>query len=155
VDDAGLGLVSFGGLAPAMTYCRSLEHSGGCTPRIDWSGAPSATLAQPFELSAQEVRNQVPGMLIYGFTQAYAPFGGGILCIKTPIRRTELQNGGGNVGPPDCSGSFSYDMQARIQAGSDPMLVPGAVVYAQFWYRDPPSASGMATTDAVQFVIDV
>jgi hypothetical protein len=75
------------------------------------------------------------------------------VCVGAPIRRTAVQHSGGLGAPVSCDGSLSFDMQAHIQGGTDPLLVVGAVVGAQFWYRDPP-VGGMATTDAVQFVID-
>ena len=39
----------------------------------------------------------------------------------------------------------SYDSDARIQGGLYPNLAPGAVVYAQFWCRDPLGPAGYGT----------
>ena len=78
------------------------------------------------------------------------------MCIQTPVKRTPIQNSGGNVGPDDCSGAFGYDFNGRIQSGVDPSLVAGAVVFAQYWYRDPldPAGFGTGLTDALQFTIE-
>jgi hypothetical protein len=153
-DQASLGLVSFGNLQPVMTYCKPKVHSGGCGPRVAFNGAPSASLPTPFDITASEVLNQKNGLLAYAYAQDVLPFQGGLLCIKAPIRRTPVQSSGGNAGPPDCSGSFTFDMQQHIQSGIDPGLIPGATVFAQYWFRDPPAASGSGLSDAVQFVID-
>ncbi len=153
-DESSLGLVSFGNLQPVMVYCVPKAHAGGCEPEVSWTGAPSASLPVPFTISADQVLNQKNGLLFYGFAQNALPFQDGYLCIQPPIRRTAVQTSGGNVGPPDCSGSFSYDMQQQIQGGGDPALAAGALVFAQYWFRDPSSASTTGLTDAVQFVID-
>lgn len=53
----------------------------------------------------------------------------------------------------DCSGSFAYDMNARIQSGIDSGLVVGASVYCQYWTRDPADPFTLGLTDGVSFVI--
>jgi hypothetical protein len=60
---------------------------------------------------------------------------------------------GGNPIGLDCSGAPVVDFNARIQSGSDPRLVPGTVVEAQFQFHDPGDPLGLGLTDALQFVI--
>jgi hypothetical protein len=69
------------------------------------------------------------------------------------LRRNRDPEQRGNPLPADCSGTFRYDMNARIQSGADPALIPGAAVFAQFYYRDPPASFGSGLTDAVAFTI--
>ena len=135
------------------SYCTAKVTSAGCLPSIGWSGTPSASSASPFLISATSVTNRKPGMLIHGKLFNQLPFQGGTLCILGPIRRTSVQNSGGNQGGNDCSGHFSYDFNALIQGGSVSGLEPGKWVYAQYWFRDPLSPIGSGLTDAVRFLI--
>jgi hypothetical protein len=65
------------------------------------------------------------------------------------------QNSGGQNAGTDCTGTLSTDFNARIQGGSDPGLVPGAMISARWYYRDPQDPAGYATglTDALRFAI--
>ena len=136
-------------------YCTPKVNSQGCTPRIATTGTPSATSPTPFQVKATQVINNKQGMLFYGFGQAAVPFQGGFLCVESPITRLLAMSTGGNPPPDDCSGRSSFDMNAHIQSGIDPRLVPGASVAAQFWQRDPahPDGTGIGLTDAVHFCI--
>jgi hypothetical protein len=134
-------------------YGTAKVNSLGCTPSIGSSGLPSASSPSPFLIGATQVINNKLGILFYGFASASTPFQGGWLLVAPPLTRTALQGSGGNPPPNDCSGSFSYDFNARIQGGMDPQLVAGATVYAQYWYRDPQAASTTGLTDGLQFVI--
>jgi hypothetical protein len=53
-----------------------------------------------------------------------------------------------------CSGTYSFDFNATIQSGADPDLVPGKTVYSQYWFRNPGSATGAGTSEALQFTIE-
>ncbi len=75
------------------------------------------------------------------------------MCVRLPLRRTVVLNSGGNPPPNDCSGTFAFDFNAWIQGGFDPLLLPGVLVFAQTWSRDPASASTTSLTDAVMFAI--
>jgi len=135
------------------TYCTPKTNSAGCGATVASSGAASATNPAPFLITAQDVLNQKNGILFYGLAPAFNPFDGGTLCVAPPQRRTPPQGSGGNAGPPDCSGSFSFDFNARIQSGIDASLVAGEEVYAQYWHRDPGVASGTGLTNAIWFSI--
>jgi hypothetical protein len=133
-------------------YCTAKTNSLGCTPAIGFSGSPSATSGSPFVVRASNVLSHKSGLCFYGFAANNAPFQGGTMCAQSPLRRTLLQDSGGNQ-TPDCSGLYSLDFNARIQSGVDPQLVPGANVYAQFWSRDPATQSTTGLTDALAFTI--
>ena len=133
-------------------YCTAKPNSLGCTPTIGFSGYPSMSDPKPFYITADYVINNKNGLLFYGYAPAATPFHGGFLCVQPPmIKRTPVQNSGGNPPPNDCSGTFAVDMNAWIQSGADPNLVLGQFVGCQYWSRDPqdPAGFGDSLTDAV------
>lgn len=140
---------------PSTTYCTAKVNSLGCTPQIAANGVGSASSSQPFLLSASNVLNQKAGVLFYGYTSGATPFQGGVKCVVGPVRRSPTQNSGGATGTNDCSGVLSYDFNTRIQAGTDPGLIVGANVFAQWWYRDSADPTGFGTglSNAVQFSV--
>jgi hypothetical protein len=143
-----------GTCAPALPYCTPKANSQGCTPSIATTGAPSVSgSGTPFVVHAEDVLNNHPGLLIWSTSQASTPFGGGTLCLGSPVNRTAGQTSGGNAGPTDCSGSYSFAVTpAFLQAHA---LTPGSQANAQFWSRDtgfvPPANIGL--TAAVSFVV--
>ncbi len=151
----GFQLVFAGG-STVTTYCTAKVNSIGCTPAIGASGSPSASAGSGFNITASSVINNKNGLLFYSTNGASGlPFQGGTLCAKSPIKRTSVQNSNGNAPPNDCSGTFSFDFNVFIAGGTDPNLVQGQQVNAQYWYRDPgfspPNNTGLS--NAVQFVI--
>lgn len=138
---------------PPIAYCTAKLNSKGCLPQIAASGIASATRPGGFDIGAQNVLNNKNGLLFYGFQTKASPFQGGTLCIQSPTKRTPVQNAGGNSPPDDCTGNYSFDFNARIQSGVDPSLVPGTLVYCQFWSRDPQSASTTGLTGGLCFEI--
>ncbi len=148
-----LDAVSLVEVAP-LVYCTAKVNSQGCTPAMAFSGLPGASFAAPFHITASGVINNKNGILFYGLSGRHdIPFQGGILCVKPPTRRTPVQSSGGNPPPADCSGTFLFDFNGWLQAGSDPNLAPGLRVNGQYWYRDPQSPSTTGLTDAIEFLI--
>jgi hypothetical protein len=128
--------------APA-THCSAKLNSLGCTPSISAVGTPSFSATSGFSVSAVNVLNNKPGLLLYSTSgTAATPFQGGFLCQAAPIRRSTPLASGGNPPPNDCSGVYSIDLCA-FAAGSlggapAPQLrEPGTGVACQFWGRDP------------------
>lgn len=113
---------------PPATYCSAKQNSQGCTPQVGYSGSPSATSTGAFTIVATQMINSKAGLLLYGHNGANLPFSGSVLCIGAPLRRTGVQNSGGNMAVADCSGSYGFDFRAEIQSGSNPMLLPGTSV---------------------------
>jgi photosystem II stability/assembly factor-like uncharacterized protein len=135
---------------PIGTYCTPKVSSGLCIPAMGWSGTPSASSAQPFDVTATQILANKSGLLFYGSQPHNGAFQGGTLCVKSPTVRTALQNSGGSA---TCSGAYSYDFNARIQSGVDPNLSVGVVVYSQYWYRDPQDSYTTGLSDGLQFTI--
>ncbi len=146
-----LGRCSSGGAY--VVYGTAKVNSAGCVPRISCQGVASASGAPAFAVTASDVLSNKTGILFYGFAPASVQFQGGTLLVAAPVSRTPAQFSGGNPPPDNCSGTYSYDMGARIQSGVDAGLVPGAVVYCQYWSRDPSSPSSTGLTDALVFTV--
>lgn len=138
----------------ASSYCTSKVNSLGCTPAIATSGSASASAGSGFAISATLVLNQKQGLLLYGTSgPAAVPFHGGWLCVAPPRRRTPVQSSGGSSAGSNCSGAYVFDFNAWTATGSDPALIAGATVNAQYWSRDPGFAppNNVGLTDAVEF----
>ena len=75
---------------------------------------------------------------------------------ETRLKAYPHQFSGGSTSGSDCTGTFSYEFNALIVSGTNPALVLGQQVWAQYWSRDPgfapPHNSNL--TDALTFVID-
>lgn len=139
---------------PPVAYCTAKPSSIGCVAAIGWSGQPSATDAAAFVVGAQAVDSGRPGILMTALGPAGTPFQGGFLCVAAPLVPTAIQISGGAPGVPGCTGAFAFDLNAWMQAGGLGAPGAGTSVYAQYWYRDPASASGpYGLTDAVHFVV--
>jgi len=145
---------------PAI-HCTAKTTSNGCTPRILWAGEAKADLTGGFEIIASEVINQKPGLLFYGLSgRAALPFQQGFLCVQPPTKRAPITFSGGNPPPDDCSGRFSLDMDAYASGalGGSPLpqlTIPGTVVNAQWWGRDPGYAAPNDTllTNALEYTV--
>jgi hypothetical protein len=145
-----------------VTYCTAKVNALGCTPVIGSSGAASASAGSGFVLTGSNVRNNKPGLVIYTSAgRAAVPFQSGWRCINSPIRRSTAMHSGGTAAPAnDCSGVYAIDMNAFATGmlGGLPapyLLVPGTVVGAQCWGRDPGFAppDNSTLTDALEYLI--
>ncbi|MBL8861181.1 MAG: hypothetical protein JNK02_04135 [Planctomycetes bacterium] len=139
-----------------LTYCTAKVNSLGCTPQIGAVGAPSASSGSGFLITATSVRNLQSGILFYGTNgRSNAPFLGGTLCVQSPLRRTGIQNAGGSVGSPNCTGVYHFDFNAWVASGVDPLLVAGTTVNCQFYSRDPGFAppNNIGLSDALEFTL--
>jgi hypothetical protein len=136
---------------PNSVYCTGKITSQGCVPAISAQGQASATSANAFWINCDQAVAHKSGLLLYGTGEQAFPAQGGLLCV-TGYHRTPVQvsTGGGA-----CTGHWQYDMNARIQSGLDPNLVPGRLIYVQWWGRDPldPSGFGSQLSDALRFGI--
>ena len=146
-----------------VTYCTAKVNSLGCTPQIAAVGVPSASAGSGFVVSAANVLNQKPGVLVYTSSgRAATPFAGGLLCLGAPTRQAIIFGSGGNPSPSDCSGSYAFDVNAFATGalGGSPaafLTVPGTVVDCQYWARDrgfaPPN--NVSLSNGLEFTIGV
>lgn len=149
-------LQTCGGGGGITIYCTSKVNSVGCTPAIAFTGTPSATAGSGFTISASNVINNKNGLIFYSTVGPNGlAFQGGHLCAKPPIKRTGVLSSGGNPPPNDCSGTYSFDFNVHIAGGTDPNLIQGAKVWAQWWARDPGfnPPDNTSLSDALEFTI--
>lgn len=131
-------------------YCTAKVNSLGCTPAMSATGIAGPG-GGPFLLRVDQLVNNMNGLLFYGLASNAAPFQGGTLCIGGLITRTGPQNSGGSPSGQDCTGKMSFDFDAYVASGVDPSLVPGTLVFAQYWTRDVNDLFGSSLSDAVVF----
>jgi hypothetical protein len=134
-------------------YCSAKLNSQGCYASMSWQGTPSASSSSPFVVRANGVVNQKFGLLLWSASSAFLPFQGGTLCLGQSFRTPAMSSEGSPSGN-DCTGSLAFDFNTLVHAGTNPLLVPGAQLQAQYYYRDLPN--GGTTTglsDALRFTI--
>lgn len=139
-----------------IVYCVPKVNSLGCTPLLNHSGTPSASLPSGFVLSVTNLLNNKYGTMFYSLGGANnLPFSGGFLCVQAPLLRTPVTLTGGTPGGNDCTGVMTRDFNAWIASGADPALIGGVEVWAQFYSRDPGFAppNNVNLTEALDFVI--
>ena len=152
----GIGRAVFFGGADPTNYCTAGVSASGCMATIAGSGPPSATAAFGFDLQVTGVEGSKRGLFFFGSNGRQAiPWGNSssFQCVVPPVARTPLFQETGTTGA--CDGAYSFDLSAYLQL--KPHLNPGAgaVVQAQFWYRDPFAANKQRTaiSDALEFVL--
>ena len=138
---------------PVTSYCTAKTNSLGCVPFMVSGGLPSATVPSGFLLRAEQVLPGKVGLLIYSTSgPGGSPFQGGYLCVSATVKRTPGQISG-SAGSPPCTGTYSFDFNARIASGVDPSLASGQQVWTQYWSRDGAASFGTGLTNAVTFDI--
>lgn len=147
--DAGMMRVISPLPLPVGTYCQGKVNSAGCLPLIAGTGTAKVSGTAPFTISASKIVNNRIGVLMYSYAPANVPLSGGTLCIEAPIKRVGQQSSGGTGST--CNGTFTLDFNAVIRSGSNPVLVAGQDVYAQYFFRDVSAAAGF--TNALTFTI--
>jgi hypothetical protein len=137
-------------------YCSAKTNSLGCVPVISSSGGASLSVGDNFIVSAINVLNNKPGVLLWSASALNAPFAGGTLCVAPAsfgIRGPVLDSGG--LVPPwnDCSGAYAFHFSHALMNSRG--LTAGTTLYAQFISRDngfaPPRNIGL--TDALRFTV--
>ncbi len=139
-----------------QNYCTAKFNSQFCLPSISYTGHPTFSGSDDFVLHAQNEINHKPGLLVWSLSPSSKPFGGGTLCVHSPIKRTPVQDAGGSALPTiDCSGGYSFAFTNAYAIQHN--LTSADTIYAQFWSRDPDQpyqpSEQIALTDALSFSI--
>ncbi len=138
IADVGALLYDAQHVPHASTYCAGFVHSGGCAPRIVWSGTPSLSGPDDFVISSSLSLNNVLGLFLVGNAAGSIPFSAGRICVAPPFVRGPVVSSGGASGAPDCSGVFVWPVSHAYMQQQN--WQPGQILYAQCWGRDPFSA---------------
>jgi Tol biopolymer transport system component len=147
------------GAGAPSAYCTAGTTSSGCVPSISGTGTPSASAGSGFTIAVGAVEGAKQGILFYGldntgFTPTPWGASSSYLCVKAPTQRTGAQNSGGSFGA--CNGTLSLDWNAYIASNAGALGNPftsGQTVYAQGWFRDPPSPKTTNLSNALQFSV--
>lgn len=148
--------VTDGACGVVATYCTAGTTSGGCVPTISATGTPSGSTGSGFVVAVDRVDGQRPGLIFYGVSGRLAlPWGSSTswLCVKPPTMRSGVQSSGGTFF--QCDGRLAVDWNAFVAANSGALGAPftnGTHVYAQGWFRDPPSPKTSSLSDALEFL---
>lgn len=141
----------------AIAYCAAGTTTHGCEATLSWTGIPSATAGSGFELVASGVEGGASGLVFYGTSGAdMLPWQGSssFLCVVTPAQRMTPQSAGGT--PGQCDGELREDWNLFVVTYPGAIGAPfaaGDTVWAQAWFRDPPSPAGHHLSDALQFTV--
>lgn len=149
---ADMGAQPFYGapLGGPITYCQSSLTSAACSPYVTAGAAQPYLSSGLFELHAFNVPEGRNGHMFWGLQSTALPFQGGWLCVGSPQVRTPLQTSSTVGGLPGCAGSFVFRWTSAYTSALG--VPPFMNVHAQFWFRDPGSASGTALSNAVRVI---
>ncbi len=129
----------------SSNYCVANDHSGGRSARIVATGSTSVADSN-LRLIGHGAPPGTPALFIASQNQNQAPFGDGFLCVAGPIHRIQpplVTTAGGDA-------FRTLDFSANYGA----LLVPGADVNFQLWFRDTASAgAGFNTSDGCRVAL--
>lgn len=137
-------------VADITPFCTAKLSSEGCLPSIDYTGYPAMAGTHEFNIVCNEVSPKTKAVLFYGRAQYGAPFQGGLLCTNVMIKRTPITSAPQTSSGAPCSSALLFDFNAWILSGNDPFLMPGDIIYAQWWMRDPGSFTKTGLSDALE-----
>ncbi len=136
---------------PSTTYCTNLVSSNGCLPAIGSSGVASLATPAGFTVSCTAMEDNKNGILFFGFGQNTLPFFGGTLCVMPTLYRLPVQNSGGTA---FCTGSMSNTLADYLaHPGGGSLVIAGAVVNSQGWFRDPGAVLTVGLTGGLEFTV--
>jgi hypothetical protein len=174
IGTSGLGSISRSGLgnlfpsspiamritdnAPPVAYCTAGTTTNGCQATMSATGTASASAPSDFTITASSVEGLKQGILFYGISGPLSTAWGAstsYLCVKPPTQRTGTQNSGGTAGL--CDGALALDWNAYVTANSGALGNPftaGDTVWAQAWFRDPPSPKTTNLSNGLRFTVE-
>ncbi|MCC7014292.1 MAG: S8 family serine peptidase [Planctomycetes bacterium] len=152
------GDLAFGGTSSPVSYCSTPMTTNLCSPTMTTAGVARAGAAAGFTVSASNVEGQRQGVVFYGVTGrvalAWHPGNSSVQCVRQPLQRTAAQNSGGTLG--GCDGLLSIDWNAFVANRPGALgtpIVPGLVVDAQAWFRDPLAPGQGNLSNAIEFIV--
>jgi hypothetical protein len=154
------GMTSADGGCPSIgAYCTAGFTSNFCSATMSAAGTPSATASSGFTLSMSGGEPQKQGILFYGvdntgFVPAPWGLGSSWICVKQPVQRMGAADTGGTIGM--CDGTLWVDWNAFVSSNPGAVGTPfsaGQQVYAQGWFRDPPSPKTTSLSNGLTFVV--
>ena len=134
-------------------FCSAKQNSLGCLPTIGASGSATVGAPDDFVITASNVLNKRPGIVLWSLDWSVTPFGGGTLCVQAPIHRMEKLTAGGSPQGLDCTGVYSQPVRDKYLSNHG--LVAGTTVHFQIWSRDPGFAppNNIGLTDALRVLV--
>ena len=138
------------------SYCTAGTSASGCRVNLAATGTSSVSAPTGFVLIAAGVEGQKDGMFFFGLQgRQLASWGNGtsFQCVAPPVARVDVMLGTGTAGT--CDGGFTLDLNAHWTAKPTQEPVPGTLLQAQLWYRDPLNTSNQTTSlsDALEFCV--
>lgn len=143
------------GCSPTIaSYCTASDTSiAGCQANVATQGQPSHSAPASFRVSSGAIPGAMLGLAFFGVEGAtLAPVGtqGGLLCVGGTRYAAAPRWSQGTLGQCDGALEFGLDEWLAVQPN---LLGPGAVVHANFWFRDTSSPDGFGTSDGVWFQV--
>lgn len=141
------------------TFCTAGTTTNGCTASMSGTGTPDANAGSGFTIDVTNVEGQRLGLIFYGLDNTgFTPLAWGastsFLCVKPPTQRLPPAGTGGTAGA--CDGALTIDFNSYLAANPAILGAPfagGEQVYAQAWFRDPPSPKTTMLSDALSFTL--
>ncbi len=131
-------------------YCPAGVSVAGCSARLGGVGEPSVLAGSGLSLVTSELdglRSTVTFLSAsYPLVQPWAPTSTSFLCTTPPVVRASVQLSSGS--PGQCNGAVSIDASALVAAAA---WLPGTLVFAQTWYRDPLAPKASHLSNAISF----
>ena len=138
---------------PGASYCTAKLTSNFCFPQINNNGGvPSLANPGAFALVTTAMEPAVNGLSFFGTTgQNSSPFNGGTLCILGTLHRMPVKNTGGAA---VCTGTFNYTLaEMTAQSSGGALVVAGATIDMQTWFRDPPDPFTVGLSNGYEFQV--
>ena len=126
-------------------YCTSLANSSGAPAQISASGTASVQ-QNNLVLQASPVPLSASGLFLDGVQPTQVPFGNGVKCITSPLRRLPVVQASGSTL------AHAVNAQAGSAAGA---ILAGTTWHFQGWFRDNAAGgSGTNLSDGLRITFE-
>lgn len=145
-------------VSSGVTYCTTSTTTNGCVPVISATGSASASASSGFTITVANLESHRHGLVFYGIhgplASPWSAGGSSTLCVKAPLQRMHAFDSGGSPGL--CNGLISEDWNLFVATHASALGQPftgGETVWAQGWFRDPPSTKTTALSNGLVFSV--